>query len=131
MNLSRPRITASLLCLALLLFPRPAKADSIQNAVVLASVGIAAAGAAIGIGVYYAIHHRSPAMTGCSSLSSDTLILRNEADQKIYTLAGDIADIKAGDRIKLSGKKDLDASGKRSFLVDKVVKDYGPCKVAP
>jgi hypothetical protein len=43
-------------------------------------------------------------------------------------LIGDIANIKTGDRIRISGKKNKkDASGKRDFLVEKLTKDYGPC----
>ena len=127
----RNRITSLTLCAALLLIPRPAKADSINNALIAFTAGIAAAGAAIGIGVYYALHHRNTSMTGCVALNADRLALRREGDQQIYMLVGDIGDIKAGNRIHVSGKKKIDDAGKPSFLVERVVKDYGPCKVVP
>jgi hypothetical protein len=47
-------------------------------------------------------------------------------------LMGDTADIKAGDRIRVKGKKkkkDSPAGGK--FLVEKLAKNYGPCKALP
>ena len=124
----RNRITSPTLCTTLLLMPRPAKAD---NALVAAIAGIAVAGAAIGIGISYAFFHKNTSMTGCAALNSDKLTLRNESDQQIYMLVGDIGYIKAGDRIHVSGKKLIDTAGKPNFLVERVAKDYGPCRIVP
>ena len=40
--------------------------------------------------------------------------------------------IKPGDRIRVSGRERKEyPSGNRDFLVDKLAKDYGPCKTLP
>ena len=38
--------------------------------------------------------------------------------------------VKVGERVKVSGKKKKDTSGKRYFLVGKLSKSYGACKVS-
>jgi hypothetical protein len=129
------KITALLLCFSLLLVPRPARAQSgnigISNGQAAGIlVAMIAVGAAIGVGVYFIVR-RPPSVTGCAAANSDNLTLLNEADNQTYTLAGEIANIKAGNRIHVSGKKKKDPSGKQTFLVAKLAKDYGPCKVSP
>lgn len=58
------------------------------------------------------------------------LDLQSESDKQTYLLIGDTATIKAGDRVKVAGKrKKKDASGAQHFLVERVGKDYGPCTV--
>ena len=99
-----------------------------QGQVVAIGVGIAAIGAAIGVGVYFLVR-KPPSITGCAAPGSDGLILRNENDANTYTLMGDTASIKAGERIRLTGKKKSDPSGQHKFIVDKVSKNYGACKV--
>jgi hypothetical protein len=95
-----------------------------------AIAGIAAAGAAIGIGVYFAVKHNH-IVTGCARSGADGMTLTSESDKQTYTLIGDVAGIKPGDRVRVSGKK---GKGKpattRQFLVEKVSKDLGPCEVA-
>ena len=68
---------------------------------------------------------------GCVSSAPNSLLLLNEGDQQPYDLLGDTAAVKAGERVKVSGKKKKDTSGKRYFLVEKVSKSYGVCKVLP
>jgi hypothetical protein len=67
---------------------------------------------------------------GCVSPAPNSIILLNEGDHQSYDLIGDTAAIKAGERIKVSGKKKKDTSGKRYFLVGKLSKNYGACKVS-
>jgi hypothetical protein len=69
-------------------------------------------------------------LTGCAVSSPPALTLQNEGDQQIYGLLGDSTGIKTGDRIKVSGKKKKDSYGKKYFLVEKLLKVYGPCKSA-
>lgn len=128
----RRKITTLLLSISLLLFPRPAKADYVSRGQVAAVIiGAVAVGAAIGVGIYFIVRKNS-SITGCAASGSSSLSLQNEGDQQTYTLTGDIANIKAGDRIKVSGKKKKrDASGKRDFFMEKLVKDYGACKAPP
>ena len=124
------RLTALLLCIALLLTPKPAKADIISGGQVAAiGVGVAAIGAAIGVGIYFLVR-KPPSITGCATPGSDGLTLRNESDASTYTLVGDTVAIKAGERVRLTGKKKSDPSGQHKFIVDKVSKDYGACQVA-
>ncbi len=68
---------------------------------------------------------------GCVSSAPNSILLLNEGDRQTYDLIGDTAAIKAGQRIKVSGKKKKDTSGKRYFLVARLSKNYGACKVSP
>jgi hypothetical protein len=68
---------------------------------------------------------------GCVSSAPNSLLLLNEGDQQKYDLIGDTAAVKIGERVKVSGKKKKDTSGKRYFLVEKLSKSYGACKVSP
>jgi NADH:ubiquinone oxidoreductase subunit K len=93
------------------------------------AIGIAAVGAAIGIGVYYATHHNR-SVTGCAVSWPSGTTLTTESDKTVYTLTGDVAGIKTGDRVRVSGKKVKQKSaGTRQFIVEKISADYGVCKI--
>jgi hypothetical protein len=96
--------------------------------VVGAIVGIAGVGTAIGIGVYYAAHH-GHSLTGCADSANGEEQLHNVADHQTYMLIGETTSIKPGNRFRVSGKKNK-SSASRSFLVEKVSKDYGPCETS-
>jgi hypothetical protein len=132
-TLSR-RITTILLCVTLLLIPKPARADDkiVSNGEIAGViVAIVAVGVAVGIGVYFLVR-KPPSITGCAASGSEGLTLLNESDAQTFTLIGDTAAIKPGDRIHVSGKKKkAEPSGKREFVVTKVTKNYGPCKISP
>ena len=97
-------------------------------------------GAAIGIGAVIAVaiivsveinrsHH---VLTGCVVTSSNGLDLHT-SDGKIYSLEGDAASIKVGDKVKLHGtkiKKAKDSTGLGVFKVEKLNRSYGPCPIA-
>jgi hypothetical protein len=124
------KLTALLLCISLLLFPKPTRADTLKTDATEIIVAAVAIGAAIGIGIYFLVR-RPPSIAGCVALGPDGLGLKNESDQQTFSLIGDTAGIKAGNRVKVSGKKKKkDSTGKRDFIVDKLSKDYGTCKVA-
>jgi hypothetical protein len=130
----RHTLTTVLLCTSLLLLSsRPASAGiPTKGQVVLIFVGVAAIGAAIGVGIYFAVHRNATSITGCAISGGGSLSLQHEGDQQTYTLLGDTAAVKPGDRIRVSGKKRKQyPSGNREFLVEKLAKDYGPCKVLP
>ncbi len=92
--------------------------------------GIAALGAAIGIGVYFAVKHNHR-VTGCARSGPDGMTLTSESDKQTYALVGEVAGIKSGDRVRVSGKKSKDqSSGTRHFLVEKVSKDLGACEAS-
>jgi hypothetical protein len=95
------------------------------------ALGIAGAGAAIGIGVFYAVHHGHN-LTGCVASEGNGLELLTDSDHKTYALNGEVADIKPGERIHVAGRKSKKSSAvPPSFLVEKVSKEYGPCEVMP
>ncbi len=96
-------------------------------------VGIAATSAAIGIGIFYVFHH-AHSLKGCAVSGPSGLELQTQSDQQTFQLLGVTADVKAGERVKVIGK--IRKNGKadtsnRSFLVEKLAKDYGACKVQP
>jgi hypothetical protein len=88
--------------------------------------GAAAGLTAVGILVYHETH-KHPSITGCLASGTDALTLQNEKDKKVYTLSGDSTALKAGQRVTLRGKKSKDTSGRSSFQVEKLIKDYGAC----
>ena len=93
------------------------------------STGIAiGAGAAAGVAVAYLALRNRPTMVGCVEASSDGTKLMNEKDQKTYALiASNDVVLEPGQRVALKGKKTTSDSGKLSFEVHKLVKDYGSC----
>ena len=129
----RFRLIILLLCVSLLAVTVPAQAQigPTGGQVTGVVVAIVAVGAAIGVGAYFLIR-KAPSITGCADASPNGLSLQNEGDHQTYMLIGDVANIKADTRVRVSGKrKKKDASGKRDFLVEKLAKDYGSCKVLP
>ncbi|MGC1422155.1 MAG: hypothetical protein WA354_25250 [Terracidiphilus sp.] len=99
------------------------------------------AGAVIGIGAVIAvaiivpveISHSHHNLTGCVVTAANGLELRT-SDAKTYSLEGDAASIKAGDKVKIHGskiKKTKDSTGPGVFRVDQIKRNYGACPVAP
>jgi hypothetical protein len=92
-------------------------------------VGVAAGGAALGIGIYYAVHH-GHTLNGCAVSGPGGLELQNGGDQQTYALIGEVAGVKPGNRVRVSDKKEKKNSGiPQQFLVEKLSRDYGSCKV--
>jgi hypothetical protein len=53
---------------------------------------------------------------------------------KTYALAGETANIKVGDLVRFHGtmrKKVKGSTGAQTFTVEKISRDYGPCKLNP
>lgn len=124
----RRRVVACVVVLAMLALPaRPARADTLKTDAELVIVAIVAVTAAITVAIVLAVKHH-PSVTGCVSQGPGGLTLVSEGDQTSLLLAGDTNGITPGDRIKVQGKKNGPA-GNRRFVVDKVKKDFGACKV--
>ena len=87
-------------------------------------VGAAAGGAAL---LYVAMHHHG-SVGGCVTESGDRLRLTDDKTGKTYALLANSVDVKAGDRVQLSGKKSSDTEGAPTFEVKKVLKDQGACQ---
>ena len=98
-----------------------------KNEVVGILAGVAGGGAAIGIGVYFALHH-GHSITGCAVAGANGVQLQSQGDQQTYALIGDVAAVKPGDRVRVSGKKEKKStSATQQFLVERLSRDYGSC----
>jgi hypothetical protein len=136
MNLtSLLRTSAGLaLCLLLALPAFPQLGGNLGNIgpskgeVIGAIAGAAAALTVVGFLVYHETR-KHPSITGCVAPGADGLTLQNEKEKKAYAFSGDSATLKAGGRVTLKGKKSRDASGKPSFQVERIIKDYGTCSL--
>jgi hypothetical protein len=69
-------------------------------------------------------------VTGCAQSGPDGLQLTNESDKRTYRLAGKVAGINAGERVRVSGKKSGKKSASPELLVEKVEKQLGHCEAA-
>jgi hypothetical protein len=91
-----------------------------------------AAGLTIGIIVLVEVHKSHHQIKGCVSTGPTGLEVENESDHKIYTLTGASTSLKAGDIVKVKGNKEKQPKGVTAnhlFQVEKMSRDYGPCKV--
>jgi hypothetical protein len=83
------------------------------------------------VGITFAVQNSHHRLQGCVFSEGNGLKLRT-SDAKVYTLEGETATIKVGDRFKFHGsklKKTKDSTGNQVFVVEKLSKDYGPCPV--
>jgi len=98
--------------------------------VVGAAIG-AVAVVTVAVVVLVEVNHSHHTLKGCVSEGPNGLQLQT-GDSKTYSLDGDAATVKAGDRVKLHGsrvKKTKDSKGDQIFKVEKLNKDFGPCRV--
>jgi hypothetical protein len=95
-------------------------------------VGSAAA-IAVGTIVLVEVHKSHHTVKGCVTAGPGGFQVRNQGDQKVYGLTGVTADVKVGDIVKLNGNKEKnqkDSAGDEDFMIQKMSRDYGPCKLA-
>jgi hypothetical protein len=98
------------------------------------------AAAAIGVGVVVVgtvvlieVHHSHHTLKGCVFSGQNGLQVQTQGDMQTYALVGETANIKVGDLVKFHGtkvKKLKDSASVRTFTVEKIGRDYGPCKVS-
>ncbi len=78
-----------------------------------------------------AVHYsKKPSVTGCVTSGANGMNITDEKDKQVYSLSGNTADIKPGDRMKLHGRK-LKSKGADKTLVweaKEVTKDFGVCQ---
>ena len=91
-----------------------------------ATAGVAGGLAVIAIVVVH--EHNVHTLKGCVLSDAGGLQIMN-GDKRSYALTGDTAGIKAGERMKLSGKKMKGDKDHKQFAVSKLTKDYGACTV--
>jgi hypothetical protein len=90
-------------------------------------IGVVGGAAALGIGIYFAVHH-GHSLRGCAVSGPNGLELQNRGDQQTYALGGATASIKPGEQIRVSGKKQKTTAGAPlQFVVVSVTRDYGAC----
>lgn len=122
----RQSILIAILCLAL---ATPGRAETITAARDQLVTGIAVVGAGIVVLVIILVHksHNSAVITGCLSAAAGGLSLTDEKDKRVYGLSTNPPGVKAGERMRLKGKR-TKVNGAPSFEARAVVKDLGPCQ---
>jgi hypothetical protein len=92
--------------------------------------GIVVTAVALVVVTVLVIHYsKKRAITGCVLSGQNGMTLIDEKDKQIYMLAGDTTDIKAGDRMKLKGKKVKPRASDKTLVWEakNVTKNYGAC----
>jgi putative aminopeptidase FrvX len=97
--------------------------------------GVLVGGIAAVVIVTYVVIHESTkkrTITGCVTPEANGMSVTDEKDKRSYALSGNTADIKAGDRLTLQGKKikPKDAGKPVVWETKTVSKDFGVCRPA-
>lgn len=120
----------SAICLGLALDAAPARADTLKTDADLIIVGGVAVVAAVGVGVFFAFHHGA-SIKGCAANGPDGLEIRTQNGANVYQLSGATTEVKAGDLVRVKGKKKCAQNGDVPlFVVRGLAKDYGACAAA-
>ena len=89
---------------------------------------------AVGTVVLVEVHNSHHTVKGCVSAGPNGMEVTTDGEKpKTFMLEGNVASVKAGDMVRFHGdkvKKTKDSSGDQTFTVQKINKDYGPCKIA-
>jgi len=104
-----------------------------RGQITAAAVGISAA-AAVTVVVIVEVHRSHHTVKGCVSSGPNGFQVQTQDDAKTYALAGNTANITVGDLVRFHGtkeKKVKGSAGDRTFTVEKISRDYGPCRVKP
>ena len=130
MMLRTSTVVALCLVLAVAAFPQSGGYGSIGPSKGEVVGIIAGAAAVVGVTGYliYRSSHKHASIQGCVTSDQNGLSLSNEKDKKTYALVGDSATLRPGQKVALSGKKMKDATGKLTFQVQKLTKDFGACQ---
>ncbi len=94
------------------------------------AVGIVAA-IVVGTVVLVEVNKSHHNLKGCVTAGPGGLTLHTEGNGRTYALTGVPANVKVGDVIKVHGSKSKgkkDSAGDQDFAVEKMRRDYGPCK---
>jgi hypothetical protein len=93
-------------------------------------VGVAAV-IVVGTVVLVEVNKAHHTIKGCVTAGPDGLAVHTEGNGKVYALTGVTSNVKVGDVIKVHGSKQKgqkDSAGDQDFAVEKMGRDYGPCK---
>jgi len=99
-----------------------------KGEVIGAAVGVGA-GIAIATVVLVEVHKSHHTLKGCVTTSPNGLQVIGDSDGKVYQLSGVTTNVKVGDQVRLHGSKPKQkGSSDRTFILQEIKKDYGPCK---
>jgi hypothetical protein len=127
-----PRCVSGILIIALMVsLATPARADTLKTDEHEIVAGIVGAVAAVVVVVVLVIHYstKKRAITGCVVSGANGMSVTDEKDGQVYALSGNTMGIKAGDRMKLHGKR-LKSKGPDKTPIweaTEVTKDFGVC----
>jgi hypothetical protein len=92
-------------------------------------IGILAGVVAAVVIVVVLLKHKKK-ITGCVNADANGMRITDERDNHTYSLSGNTADIKPGDRVILQGEKikSKEKGGVMTWRVDKLTSDLGSCR---
>jgi hypothetical protein len=130
--MTQKRFCSALLVVVLIVAAaKPARAVDAEGVLIIIAATAFAAAIAIGVTVSIAQHKRKKiVITGCVISDEKGMKVTDEEDKKIYVLTGDTSGIRAGDRIRLEGKRVKAKSPDKSRVWEtkQVIKDFGACQ---
>ncbi len=130
--MTRMSTCSAAVCLAGLLAIAPAKAQSSQpnlrglNGAIFKGVAVIAGSVVVIIGMTVRAIHNEEIVVGCVADSGATKTLL-DSDRETYSLIEPGTSVPVGERVRLKGHRSGPSSA-RSFQVEDILKDYGPCR---
>jgi hypothetical protein len=87
----------------------------------------------IGTVVLVEVHNSHHTIKGCVLNGPAGLQVQDMENTHIYNVTGITAGVKVGDAVRLHGDKQKKVKGEtgQGFVIQKINKDYGACKVTP
>jgi hypothetical protein len=98
--------------------------DQIVSGIVVVSAGVTLAVTLL------IIHekHKRIRITGCVGAGATGMEVTDESDKRIYSISGDPAGAKAGERMTLEGKRRKESLKMPVFEARRVMEDFGACQ---
>jgi hypothetical protein len=109
----------------------PARAEGVVTEAKQITAGIVVVSVAVGVLVVFLIihyKHKKSSVTGCVVAAGNAVSITDESDKRTYALSGDTGAVKAGQRMKIEGKRQIEKNGTFSLEVQKVSKVFGVCQ---
>jgi hypothetical protein len=130
--MTRKRFCCGLLIVVLIVgAAKPSRAVDAEGVLIIIASAVAVAAIAVGVTMTIVHHKRNKiVVTGCVIPWEKGMKVTDEEDKKTYVLSGDTSGIKAGDRMKLEGKRVKAKSPDKSRVweTEHVIKDFGVCQ---
>jgi len=119
------------LCVVLTV-PARAQQGSLNNLGRNIVIGVVAVVAAVVVITVVVVHEstKNRRISGCVNSGVNGMSVTDETDKQAYSLSGNTAGIKPGNRVALQGKKEKpkDASAPLTWEVHNETKDFGACQ---